>query len=42
VDENGRIIIRRKTGVADIYGIAGRERVSVEEIEEALGLEGND
>jgi len=43
VDEKGRIIITvRRMSVDDIYGIAGRERVSVEEIEEALGFEGND
>ncbi|AKA74690.1 AbrB/MazE/SpoVT family DNA-binding domain-containing protein [Saccharolobus solfataricus] len=43
VDEKGRIIIIvRRISVDNIYGIAGRERVSIEEIEEALGFEDND
>jgi AbrB family looped-hinge helix DNA binding protein len=43
LDENGRIIINTKRiGVEDIYGIAGKESVNIEEIEEALSFENND
>ncbi|PSN83223.1 AbrB family transcriptional regulator [Candidatus Marsarchaeota G2 archaeon ECH_B_SAG-F08] len=41
--EDGRIIINvKKISVEDIYGIAGKESVKIEEIEEALGFEDND
>ncbi|MEJ2776237.1 AbrB/MazE/SpoVT family DNA-binding domain-containing protein [Sulfolobaceae archaeon RB850M] len=43
LDENGRIIINTKRiSVEDIYGIAGKESVNIEEIEEALSFENND
>jgi AbrB family looped-hinge helix DNA binding protein len=41
--EDGRIIINvKKISVEHIYGIAGKESVKIEEIEEALGFEDND
>ena len=41
--ENGRIIINvKKITIDDIYGIAGKESVKIEDIEEALGFEDND
>jgi looped-hinge helix DNA binding domain, AbrB family len=41
--EDGRIIINvKKISVEDIYGIAGKESIKIEEIEEALGFEDND
>ncbi|BDB99508.1 AbrB/MazE/SpoVT family DNA-binding domain-containing protein [Saccharolobus caldissimus] len=41
--ENGRIIISvKKITIDDIYGIAGKESVKIEDIEEALGFEDND
>jgi len=32
----------KRISVDDIYGIAGKEKVEIEEIEEALGFEDND
>ncbi|ACP45148.1 transcriptional regulator, AbrB family [Sulfolobus islandicus Y.G.57.14] len=41
--ENGRIIINvKKITIDNIYGIAGKESVKIEDIEEALGFEDND
>ncbi|ACP34996.1 transcriptional regulator, AbrB family [Sulfolobus islandicus L.S.2.15] len=41
--ENGRIIINvKKITIDDIYGIAGKESVKIEDIEEVLGFEDND
>ncbi|ACR41441.1 AbrB/MazE/SpoVT family DNA-binding domain-containing protein [Saccharolobus islandicus] len=41
--DNGRIIISvKKITIDNIYGIAGKESVKVEDIEEALGFEDND
>jgi len=41
--ENGRIIISvKKITIDNIYGIAGKESVKIEDIEEALGFEDND
>ncbi|MUM64937.1 AbrB/MazE/SpoVT family DNA-binding domain-containing protein [Acidianus infernus] len=43
LEKDGRIIIKvKKLTVDDIYGIAGKESVKIEEIEEALGFEDND
>jgi len=41
--DNGRIIISvKKITIDNIYGIAGKESVKIEDIEEALGFEDND
>ena len=41
--DNGRIIINvKKITIDNIYGIAGKESVKIEDIEEALGFEDND
>ena len=43
LEKDGRIVINvKRITVEDIYGIAGKEKVNLEEIEEALGFEGND
>ncbi|AWS00317.1 AbrB/MazE/SpoVT family DNA-binding domain-containing protein [Metallosphaera hakonensis] len=41
--DNGRIIINlRKVSIDSIYGVAGKENVKIEDIEEALSFEDND
>ena len=42
--EGGKIVItvKKRMTVDDIYGIAGRERVDLEEVEGSLGHEGDD
>ena len=43
LEKDGRIIINvKRLTVDDIYGIAGKESVKIEEIEEALSFEDND
>ncbi|BFI74873.1 AbrB/MazE/SpoVT family DNA-binding domain-containing protein [Sulfurisphaera ohwakuensis] len=43
LEKNGWIVINvKRISVNDIYGIAEKERVKIEEIEEALGFEGDD
>ena len=36
------ITVKKRVTVDDIYGIAGRERVDLEEVEGSLGYESND
>ncbi|WP_236750962.1 AbrB/MazE/SpoVT family DNA-binding domain-containing protein [Acidianus sp. HS-5] len=38
-EKDGRIAIRKIMSGEDIYGIAGNEKVKLEEVEEALGFE---
>jgi len=43
LEKDGKIVIKvKRISVDDIYGIAGKEKVEIEEIEEALGFEDND
>ena len=43
LEKDGRIVINvKRVSVDDIYGIAGKEKVDLEEVEDALGFENND
>ncbi|MBB5254442.1 AbrB/MazE/SpoVT family DNA-binding domain-containing protein [Sulfurisphaera ohwakuensis] len=43
LEKDGKIVINvKRISVDNIYGIAGKEYVKIEEIEEALGFESDD